>query len=88
MSRRLAAHLLHTSPHDFPPKYTHVVLIANVDVGDLDLQVFDDLSDELLHERVLLLQSRILCETQTNTIHMMRPDRVQRLSEASVTAMT
>lgn len=84
MSWRLAAHIITW----LSPECTHVILIANVDVGDLDLQVFDDLSDKLLHERVLLLQSRILCETQTNTIHMMRPDRVQRLSEASVTAIT
>lgn len=42
-------------------KNTHIVLIANVDVWDLDLQVLDDLSGQLLHKRVLLLQSWIIC---------------------------
>lgn len=38
-----------------------------MNVGDLDLQVLDDLSDELLHKGVLLLQSRIICE-DTDTV--------------------
>lgn len=42
---------------------THIVLIANVDIGDLDLNIFDDLSDELLHKSVLFLRRGVLCQT-------------------------
>lgn len=46
---------------------THIVLIANVDIWDLHLQVLNDLSDQLLHKRVLLLQGWIICEDRHNS---------------------
>jgi len=42
---------------------THIIFIAYVDVRDLDLQVFDDLSDKFLHKGVLLFQIWVLCQT-------------------------
>lgn len=60
---------------------THIIFIAYVDVRDLDLQVFDDLSDKLLYKGVLLFQIRILCQTQMDMIDL-RPDLVLQLSRS------
>lgn len=49
---------------------THIVFIAHVDVRDLHLQVFDDLSDKLFHKGVLLFQCRIFCYNQTQSDFM------------------
>lgn len=41
-----------------------MIFIAHVDVRDLDLQVFNDLSDKLFHKSVLFLKFGILCKMQ------------------------
>lgn len=49
---------------------THIIFIAHMDVRDLNLQVFDDLSDQFLHKGVLFFNIWILCPTETNVINM------------------
>lgn len=43
---------------------THVVLVAQVDAANLDLQVFDHLGGQFLHKRVLLFLRRFLWKSR------------------------
>lgn len=56
---------------------THIILIAYVDVRDLDLHIFDNLSDKLFHEGVLLLKTGVLCQINMKN---KRPDVIKLLS--------